>query len=183
MLSNATCTAYAEVKAAYRARMKVYHPDVYIGDGDGEAMSRRIVAAYRAVVEESDGGGVASSVVIEWDGVSVGLALFTPHRYFADTRHMQVMTAGKVHVTNLTPGSANPTPRKCSRGREKTRILSNSPRAPPTPSLSTSSTAGEKARARLTAAAWSAARGGAVQVECRRPIACKRLVSTLEPLK
>jgi len=56
----------AEVKAAYRARMKVYHPDVYDGDGDGEEMARRIVAAYRAVAE----GGIASATTTVWDGIS-----------------------------------------------------------------------------------------------------------------
>lgn len=40
----------ADVKAAYRARMKRYHPDVYNGDGDAEAMSRRVLAAYAAVL-------------------------------------------------------------------------------------------------------------------------------------
>ena len=40
----------ADVKAAYRARMKRYHPDVYDGDGDAEAMSRRVLAAYAAVL-------------------------------------------------------------------------------------------------------------------------------------
>lgn len=40
----------ADVKAAYRARMKRYHPDVYEGDGDAEAMSRRVLAAYAAVL-------------------------------------------------------------------------------------------------------------------------------------
>ncbi len=43
----------AEAKAAYRARMKVYHPDVYRGDGDGEAIARKIVAAYVAVVDDA----------------------------------------------------------------------------------------------------------------------------------
>lgn len=64
-----TDATVAEVKAAYRARMKVYHPDVYDGDGNGEEMARRIVAAYRAVV----GGGASDvdvDVDVEWDGVS-----------------------------------------------------------------------------------------------------------------
>ena len=59
----------ADVKAAYRARMKIYHPDVYEGDGDGEAMARRIVAAYRAIIELVDDDEEAASVR-EWDGIS-----------------------------------------------------------------------------------------------------------------
>lgn len=59
----------AEVKAAFRARMKVYHPDVYRGDGDGEAMARRIVAAYRAVMEVEGSSGDAATMA-EWDGVN-----------------------------------------------------------------------------------------------------------------
>ena len=42
--------AVADVKAAYRARMRRYHPDVYDGDGDAEAMTRRVLAAYAAVL-------------------------------------------------------------------------------------------------------------------------------------
>ena len=40
----------AEVRAAYRARAKVYHPDVYSGDGDADAMMRRLGDALDAVV-------------------------------------------------------------------------------------------------------------------------------------
>lgn len=40
----------AEVRAAYRARAKVYHPDVYPGDGDADAMMRRLGDALDAVV-------------------------------------------------------------------------------------------------------------------------------------
>ena len=59
----------ADVRRAYRARMKVYHPDVYTGDAtDKQANARRVVAAYAAVARESgllDGGDSARAV--EWD--------------------------------------------------------------------------------------------------------------------
>ena len=66
----------AEVRRAYRARMKVYHPDVYAGDAvDKEANARRVVAAYAAVaresgvtIDESLAQGVNS--VSDWDGTS-----------------------------------------------------------------------------------------------------------------
>ena len=48
----------ADVRRAYRARMKVYHPDVYAGDArDKEANARRVVAAYAAVARESSISG------------------------------------------------------------------------------------------------------------------------------
>ena len=58
--------AVADVKAAYRARMRRYHPDVYDGDGDAEAMTRRVLAAYAAVLGDDatrssvDGAAVSS---------------------------------------------------------------------------------------------------------------------------
>jgi ferredoxin len=65
----------AEVKAAYRARMKVYHPDVYRGDGDGEAIARKIVAAYVAVVDDAAADGRGRDGVDErfpWAGARRG---------------------------------------------------------------------------------------------------------------
>lgn len=67
-VANADDCTVAEVKAAYRARMKQYHPDVYRGEGDGAALARRIVAAYSAVVE--DNNAARDAVVDAWDGVS-----------------------------------------------------------------------------------------------------------------
>ena len=41
----------ADVRRAYRARMKVYHPDVYTGDAtDKQANARRVVAAHRVAL-------------------------------------------------------------------------------------------------------------------------------------
>ena len=62
----------ADVRRAYRARMKVYHPDVYAGDAtDKQANARRVVAAYAAVARESgllDSGDSARAV--DWDANS-----------------------------------------------------------------------------------------------------------------
>jgi len=55
--------------------MKVYHPDVYRGDGDGEAIARKIVAAYVAVVDDAAADGRGRDGVDErfpWAGARRG---------------------------------------------------------------------------------------------------------------
>lgn len=56
------------LKSAYRARLKLYHPDVYPGDKDqAEAITKRIVRAYEVLTTDIDTGGGASNSTDPFD--------------------------------------------------------------------------------------------------------------------
>lgn len=79
------CTA-SDAKAAFKAKVKVFHPDVYAGDGDATAITARLNLAYQIVADEVTGGGNGNDYddVYDADGALVDPEPFNDPKGVAD---------------------------------------------------------------------------------------------------